>query len=721
MVMKRARMILPVVLLIATLSVVACGTEEWPRVKPELPPELESDTLVNYTEVREPCDCRSEYRNLYFGDLHAHTTLSYDAYIWKTSTTPVQAYEFTKGGQLALTPLDSNGSDTRYVRLSRPLDFVALTDHQEFLAEYYLCTDKGSAAYDTPICQNYREGGAVNLLEFALILLNLNTSPSHNEELCTVANCTQAAQEMWHTIVENAENAYDRSSACTFTAFPAYEYTRNTNVSDRNRNVIFRNAQVPVLPPSFMEQWVEQGLWEELNETCLQAENGCDCIAIPHNSNWANGNKFTPLDYGEPSSLEEQREAAALRARMEPLVEIQQHKGEMECKNGFEGVPDDPDCDFEEIREADFPDCGDTPGEGGGVAGLGCLSRYDYIRNVLKLGLSEWVRTGVNPYKLGIVGGTDDHNGIPGKVEEYDYPGHMGINDDTAEERLGEVRTFPLPYELYNPGGLTAVWAVENSRDALFEAFQRRETYSTSGPRITVRFFGGWEYPADMCEDDDFVVIGYERGVPMGGDLPARPDATSAPTFAVMAIKDPGVEGHPGADLQQIQIIKGWVDADGNEMEEIIVVAGNPENGASVDTETCERIGEGWETLCAVWTDLDFDPDVPSFYYVRVIENPSCSWRQYDCNTFSEGERPESCSDPTTDTIIQERAITSPIWYEPATTSIPTPTPISTTPTHTHTPAPQDCSGADAICNDGTCAYTSSACAGHGGVRTWLK
>ena len=664
MVINRARMILPMVLLIVTLSVIACGTEEWPRVKPELPPELESDTLVTYTEVREPCDCRSEYRNLYFGDLHAHTTLSYDAYIWKTSTTPAQAYEFAKGGQLALTPLDSNGSDTRYVRLSRPLDFLALTDHQEFLAEYYLCTDKGSAAYDTPICQKYREGGNANLLEFARILLD--TSPSHSEELCNTSgvNCTQAAQEVWHTIVENAEKAYDRSSACTFTAFPACEYTRNTNLSDRNRNVIFRNAQVPVLPPSFMEQWTEQGLWAELNETCLQAENGCDCIAIPHASNWANGNKFTRLDYGANLSLEEQRQAAALRARMEPLVEIHQHKGDMECKNGFEGVSDDPQCDFEDIRSADFVDCGDTPGTGGGVAGLGCLSRYDYIRNVLKLGLSEWVRTGVNPYKLGIIGGTDTHNGIPGKVEEYDYPGHMGTNDDTAEERLGNVSTL-LPYELYNPGGLTAVWAVENSRDALFEAFQRRETYATSGPRITARFFGGWEYPADMCENDDFVKIGYERGAPMGGDLPARPDTTSAPTFAVMAIKDPGVEGHPGADLQQIQIIKGWIDGEGNEMEKVIVVAGNPENGASVDTETCERIGEGWETLCAVWTDPDFDPDVPAFYYVRVIENPSCSWSQYDCNTFPEGERPESCSDSAVAKIIQERAITSPIWYEP--------------------------------------------------------
>jgi hypothetical protein len=657
-------MIIPVVLLVATLSILACGPEEWPRGKPELPPELESDTLVTYTEVREICDCRSEYRNLYFGDLHVHTVFSFDANIWGTRTTQPQAYEFAKGGELALSAPDSDGSDTRYVRLSRPLDFVAITDHQEFLAEYYLCTDEGSAAYDTSICQKYREGGNENLLEFALILLN--TSPSHSEELCNTpgVNCTQAAQELWHTIVENADDAYDRSSQCTFTTFPAYEYTRNTNASDRNRNIFFRNAQVPILPPSFMEQWGEQGLWAELNETCLNGENGCDCIAIPHASNWANGNEFMPLDYWEPGSPEEQSEAAAFRVKMEPLVEVHQHKGEMECKNGFGGIADDPLCDFEGIWGADFDDCGDSPGSGGAVIGSGCRSRYDYIRNVLKLGLTIWMTTGVNPYKLGIIGSTDTHNGIPGKVEEYDYPGHMGMNDDTPSERLGEIRSI-LPYELYNPGGLTAVWSVENSRDALFEAFRRRETYSTSGPRIAVRFFGGWEYPADMCEDDDFVVIGYEWGVPMGGDLPARPDATSAPTFAVMAAKDPGVEGHPGADLQQIQIIKGWIDADGNEREKVIVVAGNPENGASVDTDTCERIGEGWETLCAVWTDPDFDPDVPAFYYVRAIENPSCSWRQYDCDTFSEGERPESCSDAAVHKAIQERAITSPIWYEP--------------------------------------------------------
>ena len=250
-------------------------------------------------------------------------------------------------------------------------------------------------------------------------------------------------------------------------------------------------------------------------------------------------------------------------------------------------------------------------------------------------------------------------------MEEWDYPGAMGTNDDTALKRLGEVRTL-LPFERFNPGGLTAVWAVENSRDALFEALRRRETYGTSGTRIEVRFFGGWGYDTNMCDVEDFVELGYQQGVPMGRDLPPMPGAAGAPTFAVMAKKDPGVEGHPGADLQQIQIVKGWVDAEGNEMEQVIVIAGDPGNGAGVDTSTCEMTGDGWETLCAVWTDPDFDPGVPAFYYARVVENPSCSWRQYECNRLPEGERPDICSGGgIVQMTIQERAVTSPIWYEP--------------------------------------------------------
>ncbi len=396
--------------------------------------------------------------------------------------------------------------------------------------------------------------------------------------------------------------------------------------------------------------------------TCLGKENDCDCLAIPHNSNWSNGQMFM-LDYPDDMSIEDQKEAAAFRAQMEPLVEIAQHKGSMECRNGFDGIANDPLCNFEKIRDESAKECVDAPGEGG-MSGFGCISRYDYIRNTLKLGLSEWLRLGVNPYKIGIIGGTDTHNGIPGKTEEYNFPGHLGMCEDTSEKRLGYEPGLPS-FSLYNPGALTAVWAVENSRDALFESLRNRETYATTGPRISVRFFGGWDYPDEMFEDDNFVSIGYKNGVPMGSDLPIKPNSTNAPVFAVMAKKDPGVKNHPGTDLQQIQIIKGWIDPDGSEREKILTIAGNASNGADVDLDTCEPTGKGWEQLSAVWIDPEFDPNLPAFYYARVIENPSCRWLQYDCNQLSDEEKPESCTNPVIKKVIQERAITSPIWYEP--------------------------------------------------------
>ncbi len=626
------------------------------------PPETTApvEYLVTYTEEREPCKCRNANKNLYWGELHAHTILSYDAYVWGTMTTPEQAYEFAKGGTITLS---ARGSDQiQQVRLSRPLDFTALTDHQEYLSETYLCTNEDSGAYDCPLCQQFRAGGLTNLIPFSF---NLAADPaSHIKQICQSpgVDCEAISRNVWKTILQNAENAYDRTSDCSFTAFPAYEFTLSPKLSNKHRNIIFRNAEVPELPPSAFEQSDEQGLWAELVETCLQKDNDCDCIAIPHNSNWSNGHMFM-LDYPEGMSLEEQREEAAFRAQMEPLVEIAQHKGSMECRNGFEGIPGDPLCDFEKIRDENTKEC--TEPGAGGMSGMGCISRYDYIRNVLKLGLSEWLRLGVNPYKIGIVGGTDNHNGLPSKVEEYDFPGCMGMCDDSPAERLGYEPDLPS-FSLYNPGAITAIWAVENSRDALFESLRSRETYATTGPRITVRFFGGWDFPAGLCEADDFISKAYETGVPMGADLTEKPENANAPTFAIMAEKDPGIKGHPGTDMQQIQIIKGWVDLDGNEMEKVFTVAGDPYNGAIVDPQTCEPIGEGWEHLSTVWTDPEFDPSLPAFYYVRVVENPSCRWLQYDCNKFAEDDMPESCSNPVIKDVIQEMAITSPIWYEPA-------------------------------------------------------
>ena len=629
--------------------------------EPAISPTPAVEELVIYTEDREPCDCRDKNKNLYWGELHAHTILSYDAYAWGTMTTPEQAYEFAKGGTIALTARDSG--ITQYVKLSRPLDFAALTDHQEYLSETWACFTEDSGAYDCELCQNLREGGMTNLMLFSF---NLAQNPaSHLAKICDLpdVDCRQISRNIWQEILLNAENAYDRSSDCTFTAFPAYEFTLSPGLSNKHRNIIFRNAEIPEFPSSSFEQSNEEMLWAELVETCWGVDNECDCIAIPHNSNWSNGHMFM-IDYPEGMSIEEQREEAELRAQMEPLVEIGQHKGSMECRNGFQGIPDDPLCDFEKIRDEGTEECM-QPGSGG-MAGQGCISRYDYIRNALKLGLSEWLRLGVNPYKIGIIGGTDTHNGIPSKVEEYDYPGHMGMCEDLPEERLGYEPGMPS-FSIYNPGALTAVWAVENSRDSLFESMRNRETYATTGPRITVRFFGGWDFPEGMCNEADFIASAYEKGVPMGGDLPPRAEGSNAPTLAVVAEKDPGVNKHPGNDLQQIQVIKGWVDSDGMEREQVYTVAGDSHNNATVDPDTCEPFGEGYERLSVVWTDPDFDPMLPAFYYVRVVENPSCRWVQYDCNKFEEGEQPESCTNPAVKKVIQERAVTSPIWYEPAT------------------------------------------------------
>jgi hypothetical protein len=217
----------------------------------------------------------------------------------------------------------------------------------------------------------------------------------------------------------------------------------------------------------------------------------------------------------------------------------------------------------------------------------------------------------------------------------------------------------------YNPGGLTAAWALENSRDALFQAFRRREVYSTSGTRISVRFFGGWDYPETICDRDDLISTGYADGVPMGRELRRKPEANPAPIFVVKAEKDPGVDGRSGTDLQRVQIIKGWLDASGQTWEEVFDIGGDADNDAGVDLATCERTGEGFETICATWIDPDFDPDVRAFYYARVVENPSCRWTQYDCHTFAvdDPDKPQACFDEAVAKTVQERAVSSPIWY----------------------------------------------------------
>ncbi len=614
--------------------------------------------LLEYTEERAVCADRNPERNLYWGDLHVHTGLSFDAYIFDIHTRPEGAWRFAQGDALQLPPLDADGRGTQEVRLERPLDFAALTDHAEYLAEVQACTDADSAAFETANCVAYRAGQGSAVIQFGSRLTSVR--PARIEDICAEVDCEAGAGDVWGRIQQAAEAAYDRSEACSFTSFVAYEYTAATQLSNLHRNVIFRNAEVPERPVSYFDEPKAEGLWRRLDEDCLEAEGACDVMAMPHNSNWSNGNLFA-LNYGGAEEEADQREAAAFRARMEPVFEIFQHKGDSECANGFAGVMGEPDelCNCEKLRPS-TDDCGEGTG-GGAMAGYGCQSAYDYVRNALKRGLSEWLRLGVDPFHLGIIASTDTHNAIPGAVSEKGYRGHWGNNEAAPEARLSAGSLTPGGV-LFSPGGLAAAWAVENSRDALFEAFRRREVYGTSGPRIALRLFASRRFEGDLCEAPDLVARGYAEGVPMGADLPP---GEGAPVFVLQAARDAGTASRPAVDLQRAQIIKGWVAADGALREKVYEVAGDPENGATVSMETCAPEGEGFATLCATWTDPDFDAARPAFYYARVVENPTCRWTTWACLALAPEERPEPCADPSVQVPQQERAWSSPIWHLP--------------------------------------------------------
>ena len=267
----------------------------------------------------------------------------------------------------------------------------------------------------------------------------------------------------------------------------------------------------------------------------------------------------------------------------------------------------------------------------------------------------------MNPYPFGFIGSTDNHMATPGGVVEYDVPYKFGATP-TQLLSVGERKRGPA---FWNPGGLAGVWAEENSRDAIFDALKRRETFATSGPRIIPRFFGGWDFDPSMCGGPGFATAGYARGVPMGGRLAAGPAGGAAPSFAVSALADPGVSGHPGGLLERIQIVKGWVDEEGLFHQEIFDVAGDPQGGADVDLDTCAPNGPGATALCAVWSDPDFDPSIDALYYARVVENPSCRWSTHLCLSLPEAERPDGCTSDRLPKVIQERVWTSPIWYSP--------------------------------------------------------
>lgn len=612
-----------------------------------------------YQEQREPCADRNPLRNAYFGDLHVHTRLSFDAYADETRAGPREAYRFAKGEPVQVPPLDANGEGTQTLQLSRPLDFAAVTDHAEFLGEVLACITPGAAGYDSETCVAYRVGGpaAVQLMATRLSL----PSPNRRPELCgdDGKGCEALARDGWRSTIEAAEEAYDRSSACGFTALIGYEWTGATGVSNLHRNVIFKNDRVLDYPISYMETPTAQELWAQLDCACRRGLEGCEVLAIPHNSNLSNGKMFIP-EYPGATDQAGERAQAALRGALEPLVEIFQHKGASECsleQSQVFGAADEL-CQFEQFRAGE--DCGDGVGSLG-MIGSGCVSRYDFVRGALLAGLQEEERLGVNPLRLGIVASTDTHLGAAGAVEEDKYVGHTG-GETRTEDRLKLINQPPSGV-VSTPGGLVGVWAIENSRSALFDALARRETFGTSGPRITPRLFGGFGLSQGLCGQGDLVAQADATGVPMGGVLDSSMNpGGDAPSFVISVDADPA----PGAaPLERVQIVKGWVDANGAPQVRVFDVAGSAGRGGA-DPNTCELQGSGDMNLCAVWQDPAFVASERAFYYVRALENPTCRWSWRQCLALPVAERPEACSDAGTAKLIQERAWTSPIWYSPA-------------------------------------------------------
>jgi hypothetical protein len=648
---------------------------------------LAADEAFERTEQREPCIQYSATKRPMFGDLHVHTSYSFDSYVSSQRNDPWAAYRYAKGEAIILSDADAN--QTVRAQIQRPLDFAAVTDHSEFLGPINLCTgDSATLAYWFPACIATRsEYFYVQLLAANYwVSLGVTDTASQKDEslVCSLGDCDAAHKQTWQRIQAAAEEHYDRSSDCSFTTFSAYEYTDAPDFANLHRNVIFRNERVTDTAISTYDTGSMNypELWRRLREECIDGDAGCDVMSIPHNSNLSRG-----LMFPDPRNEREAQD----RLFFEPLVELVQHKAASECRFdrllGRGVATEDELCDFEQALSDNLSMLGTVFGEmqteEGKPVSIDDFGRRNMVRNTLKDGLALERQTGTNPFKMGFIGSTDTHSATAGGAEEDNYVGHLGRRD--AGYRNVQDHFFD------NPGGLAVVWAEENSRDSIFAGMRRREAYATSGTRPIVRFFAGADLAPELCSDPQMIEKAYAGGVPMGSELSAT---ASSPAFLVSAIKDAGSPGHPGVDLQRIQIIKGWLDDAGNTHEQVFDVAGSADNGAGVDPQSCAPTGSGQQNLCAVWRDPGYDATQPAFYYVRVLENPSCRWSTRHCQAAGVNPFAKNCSaqaaartaelqdrgaigeiygnccldpaqQPFYSPTLQERAWTSPIWVNP--------------------------------------------------------
>ncbi|MFK7730386.1 MAG: DUF3604 domain-containing protein [Pseudomonadales bacterium] len=601
----------------------------------------------------ERCSNYVENKQALFGDLHVHTGFSMDAYTFDTHTGPDEAYRFAKGEAIRIAPLGKDGKPSHEVKMSRPLDFAAVTDHAENLAGVSLCTRKDSAVYSTESCRVFREGDSDEpAVTFEDIVKQVTTRSKAVDmpEVCGEdgKRCRDGLDHPWLLTQQAAESHYDRSDACQFTSFVGYEYSFTPEYSKVHRNIIFRNENVIRRPIHAMYISEPLSMLAQLRSECQETEfddGCCDVVSIPHNSNYSDGRMFR-ADYGFALNAVQQASFAKLRASMEPVVEIMQIKGDSECSNGLPGVAGGSDefCNFEKTRQMlndSIPSCNGEIGAGA-LMGRGCLARNDFVRYALAAGLAEQQRIGVNPFQFGFAASTDVHDGTMGDTEEAAY--------------ADPQRNVSAPSS--NPGGLFGVWAEENRRDSIFDSIRAREVFGTSGTRIKPRLFAGWNLDKQLCNSPDMISKAYSQAVPMGGELPGNDSTSKVPGFLVSAQADT-----QGSRLERIQIVKVWPGEEGEYQQRVFNVAGGPIPGASLDEQSCEPIKAGASALCSVWEDPEFDPDQSAVYYSRVLELPSCRWTRQRCNALPESEQPAWCADPRIPGSVQERAWTSPIWY----------------------------------------------------------
>ena len=590
--------------LVVTASLAACGGFEDPTFE-----EVFDEDRAAVPPARDVTPF-SATRNLFWGDLHVHTALSYDAYAMGTRALPDDAYRFMKGGTIQ----HALGYP---IRASRPLDFGAVTDHAEYLGIPRYLAGATRDAPDEKLIDALRDGSAIRFstLYLGRVLSNFG-SGERRQERFGKADLQHVSASAWQSVVAAAERHND---AGRFTAFIGYEWSATPGERNLHRNVIYRSSQVPTFPFSSLDSENPEDLWETLAH---QREMGMDALAIAHNSNVSDGMMFSTSTYaGEPLDAEYARQ----RGENEPLVEIFQVKGTSETHPSLS--PQDEFANFEIMDEMLAADTWPSQPKG------------SYARDALKTGLEFAHASGFNPYQFGVIGSSDSHNASSAS-EEDNYHGKLPLLDGSPAQRLGVAYLSEAIYRVraYGAAGLIAVWAEENTRESLFLAMRRKETYATSGPRIALRFFAGWQYPEDLLSGD-WLATAYAGGVPMGGTL--RGDAEGrSPDFVVVAFKDA-----IGANLERLQIIKAWVDTAGASHEAVIDLAPSGE------------VQAGAGSLSSLWQDPEFDATSHALYYARAIEIPRPRYSTFDAMKLG--------IEPPEPAMIQERAVSSAIWYRP--------------------------------------------------------